>query len=72
MEKTSPQPEDAQATVTIINNAVAEFKRDGRVSTVHCDVCGSLIELQWLGSNQTALSIKCICGKFHGNLRGLL
>ncbi len=71
---TSPSnPSDDLAKLAAITEAaLREFKEKGEVTSVHCDACGSLIELRWLGSNQSAVSIKCSCGRFHGPLRGIL
>ncbi len=73
VERLSSNPSNDLVTLTAITEAaLREFKDKGEVVSVHCDVCGSLIELHWLGSNQSAVSIKCSCGKFHGALRGIL
>jgi len=72
MTSASNPPDDLAALATITEAALREFKDKGEVISVRCDVCGSLIELRWLGANQSAVSIKCSCGRFHGALRGLL
>lgn len=64
--------EDKKAILTILDAAILEFKRDGKVTTARCNVCASLIELQWLGPIRSAVSVKCPCGKFHGTMKGLL
>jgi len=51
--------------------AFAEFKRDGAVTTVHCDKCGSLIEIKNLGVLGSAWAISCECGRFKDTMRGL-
>jgi hypothetical protein len=69
----SSNPSDDLATLAAITEAALhEFKDKGEVTSVHCDVCSSLVEIHWLGSNQSAVSIKCSCGRFHGALRGIL
>jgi hypothetical protein len=60
--------QETQAILAITEAAWGEFKTQGKVTSVRCDVGGGLIELQWLGSNQKAMSIKCACGRFHGAL----
>ena len=49
----------------------AEFSRDGRVSTVHCDKCSSLIEIRSLGNSRSAWAMSCVCGRFKDTLRGI-
>ena len=67
-EKPSITPE----ILRIMETALREFKQDGKVVSARCDVCGSLIELNWLNDRRTAVSIQCSCGKFRGSLKGLL
>jgi hypothetical protein len=66
------EPPDEQAILVLTEAAVREFREHGTVSSIHCDVCGGLIDLKWLGNNRSAISIKCPCGRFHGALRGIL
>ncbi len=53
----------------LIDAAVGEFKRDGKVTSVRCDVCSSVIEIVKL--REGAFTIRCTCGKFRGNLLGI-
>ena len=71
MNGSSKSPDDSVG-IRIAETALAEFIKNGKVTSAKCDVCGSLIEMSWLGDRQSAVSIKCSCGKFHGSLRGLL
>ena len=59
-------------TQKTMDAALIEFTNRGKVTTVRCDACGSLIELDWLGKIRTAVSMRCSCGKYNGTLRGLL
>jgi len=72
MTLSSNPSDDPAALASIIEAALREFKDKGEVTSVRCDACGSLIELLWLGSNHSAVSLKCTCGRFHGALRGIL
>jgi hypothetical protein len=53
----------------ILEDAFLEFKRDGKVSTVHCFKCKGLIEIKAL--TDSAWSITCPCGRFTDTLHGI-
>src|SRR5262245_1504033 len=48
--------------------AFLEFERNGKVSSVHCDKCGGLIEIRRMGIG-SACSMNCECGKFKTTIR---
>ena len=48
--------------------ALAEFMKDGSVSTVRCERCGGVIEIT--APNQSAMIMRCSCGAYNDNLRG--
>lgn len=50
-------------------SALAEFMKDGSVSTVHCERCDALIEIT--APNQSAIFMRCSCGAYNDTLRGL-
>jgi hypothetical protein len=68
----SSDPSNDPVVLRIVDTALAEFMKDGMVTSARCDVCGSLIEISWLGTRRSAVSIRCSCGKFHGIFRGML
>ena len=49
--------------------AYEEFARYGAVTTVRCDVCHGLIEVERI--NESAHRSSCSCGRFNGSVRGL-
>ena len=51
--------------------AFVEFTRSGKVTTVHCDKCGGLIEIRSLGILGSAWAMSCPCGRFKDTARGL-
>ena len=55
--------------IEILEAALGEYNKYGRVVTVRCHSCGELIEIYPLG--EAALSVKCSCGKFNDTLRGI-
>ena len=59
---------DPQA-VNLLGLALNEFARDGRVTGVHCNVCGSVVEINAVGD--AAYFADFTCGKFRGALRGI-
>lgn len=56
-------------TIKLLGLALAEFQREGKVTTVRCDVCGGVIEIKWQG--HIGGSVNCPCGRFKDNLRGI-
>jgi hypothetical protein len=70
--KGNEESSDDLVVLRITETALREFQENGKVISARCNVCGGLIELNWLGDKRTAVSIKCSCGKFHGALKGLL
>lgn len=49
--------------------AMAEYSKKGKVDTIICERCKSLIEIKPQG--ESALIMRCICGLYNDNLRGL-
>lgn len=72
MKKMNSDSSNESVVLQITESALAEFMKNGKVTSARCDKCGNLIELSWLNDRRSAVSIKCPCGKFHGALRGLL
>ncbi|WP_437876800.1 hypothetical protein [Sorangium sp. So ce513] len=58
-----------ERAMELLDLALGEFMRDGRVSSVWCDVCGGLIEVEAIGDS--AYSVSCACGRFRDTLRGI-
>ncbi|SHK46436.1 hypothetical protein SAMN02745181_3849 [Rubritalea squalenifaciens DSM 18772] len=56
-------------TFAIIEAALKEFKDHGRVLTVTCPHCGSLVEVKAAGSE--IFEMKCDCGYFNDTLKGI-
>jgi len=67
MQTTEPDKE----LFRLYEAAFVEFTRTGKVTTVHCDKCGGLIEIRSLGSLGSALVMSCPCGRFKDAARGL-
>jgi hypothetical protein len=42
--------QNESVVLRITETTLAEFLKSGRVPSARCDVCGSLIELKWLGT----------------------
>ena len=61
--------EEKGKIIRIHNEAFAEFTRDGRVSTIGCDKCSSLIEFTTL--SPTAWKSSCSCGRYNCTMKGL-
>jgi len=55
--------------IKVSDDAFGEFKRDGKVTTICCHVCGGLLEIRALGPE--AWQSSCRCGKYNGTWRGL-
>lgn len=49
--------------------ALAEFMKDGSVSAVRCERCEVMIEIA--APNQSGMIVRCSCGAYNDNLRGL-
>ena len=56
-------------TLEIVDAAMGEFLAHGVVSSVKCDVCGSLLKVSKIGDE--AWKIECLCDKFNDTLRGI-
>jgi len=69
-DKTMKKQTESKAVIrTILLAAYEEYSRDGKISTVKCDACGGLLEITRLGD--TALTVRCRCGRFEDTMRGL-
>jgi len=55
--------------IETLEAALAEFSDYGKVETVRCENCHEVIEIVRKG--ESALSVKCGCGLYNDNLRGL-
>ena len=69
VKKALGQLQPTTPTEKLLEAAVGEFKRDGKVTTVRCEACGELIEISRI--SDSALRVSCPCGHFHGTLRGI-
>ena len=49
--------------------ALAEFMKDGSVSTVRCERCEGVIEIA--APNPSGMIVRCSCGAYNDNLRGI-
>jgi hypothetical protein len=61
--------EEKERIAQRLDLAFAEFERDGKVSTVTCQSCNGVIEIEALTA--TAWQMKCPCGRYRGTMRGL-
>ena len=61
--------EEMKLIVKLSDEAFGEFKRDGKVTTVRCHVCGGLLVIRAL--SDTAWESSCPCGKWNSNWLGL-
>ena len=56
-------------TINTLEMALGEYTKNGKVGTVHCERCNGLIEIT--RKSESTLSVKCECGLYNDNLRGL-
>lgn len=61
--------DDKKRAFEVVERALSEFEAHGRVVSVECENCHGLLEVKRL--SDTALSVKCTCGKYNDVLRGL-
>jgi hypothetical protein len=61
--------EEKDRIVKRLDLAFAEFERDGEVSTVTCQNCNGVIEIEALSA--TVWKMKCPCGLYGGTMKGL-
>jgi hypothetical protein len=69
MTDSKQRPARDKQAIRLLGSALEEFARDGAVTSVRCDVCGSLIEIKTIGDE--VYSASCNCGKFRDTLRGI-
>ncbi len=69
MSKSRPRSTHDDQAVRLLDLALDEFARNGEVTSVHCDVCGSIIEIKTI--TDTTYSVNCSCGKFRSTMRGI-
>ena len=55
--------------IRLLSLALDEFGRDGKVTSIRCDICGSVIEIKEV--SDAAYFADCACGKYRGALRGI-
>ena len=67
MEKISD--EERKLIIKLSDEAFGEFQRAGKVTTIHCHLCGGLLEIKAL--SPSAWESNCPCGKYKGTWRGL-
>ncbi len=56
-------------SIETLEAALAEYAKNGKVESVHCERCNELIEI--VRKSDSVLSVKCGCGLYNDNLRGL-
>lgn len=67
--KTNNDQHHPEKLVKLLDQAIEEFTRDGKVTKTRCDVCGGIIEVQSVG--EAAFLTNCKCGRFKDTLRGI-
>ena len=53
----------------LFQKAIKEFHELGKVETIHCNKCNSLIQISPLGTS--AWKVSCECGLYNDSLRGI-
>ena len=48
---------------------MAEFKLSGRIENTRCERCNTLLEV--VRKSESVLAVRCSCGLYNDNLRGL-
>jgi hypothetical protein len=56
-------------SVATLEAALAEFKLTGQVEKTRCERCKNLLEV--LRKTESVLIVRCSCGLYNDNLRGL-
>jgi len=51
--------------------AFGEFMRNEKVVSVRCERCNEIIEISQVGYKRLGYIMKCKCGLYNDNLRGL-
>lgn len=55
--------------IETFQSAMSEFSNKGKVESTKCERCDTVIQIT--RKNESALEMKCECGLYNDNLRGI-
>lgn len=60
---------NTKPSIETLEAAIGEFSSKGKVETVRCERCNELLVVE--RKSESVLTVRCSCGQYNDNLRGL-
>lgn len=60
---------ESKPSIETFQAAIKEYSKKGKVKSIKCECCNTIIEIKPKGDS--ALEMCCKCGVYNDNLRGL-